>query len=93
LEWFFVYYGYSKTANNAYVHVSWKDNTNELNYENAKHYYPGSFTVYYGRDRHYPGFNGFISNFNFNAGEGAFVKGKGDAYNHPQDIFGFGEGL
>jgi hypothetical protein len=62
-------------------------------YDNANHYYPARFTVYYGRDPHYPGFNGYISNFNFNAGQGAYVRGTQDKYNHPEDIFGYGEGL
>lgn len=38
-EWFFVYFGYSKTKAQANVYVKWSDSEDSLIYDKANHYF------------------------------------------------------
>ena len=71
----------------AYVYVKWTDSEDSLNYVKANHYYAPKFYVTVGKDKFYPGFNGFISFVNFNVGKGSFRKG--NDFTHDDDVFGF----
>lgn len=70
--------------------MKWAGSEDNLNYDNVNHYYASRFWLYYARDRHFPGFNGKIAYFQFNAGDGSFRKG--NDYVHPNDIWGYGAG-
>lgn len=85
-KWFFVYFGYSKKERLANIYVKWQDSEDSTQYENIDHYFAPEFFVYYGRDKHFPGWNGQMGLVNFNSGEGAFRNGKD--FKHPQNIFG-----
>lgn len=61
-----------------------------MSYEKVNHYWATQFYVFFGRDEHFPGFNGKVGEANFNLGKGAFRKPSD--YTHPKDIFGFQSG-
>lgn len=67
-EWFYVYYGYSKVARRAYAFVKWTDGEDSLNWDDINHYLAFNLYLFVGRDKHFPGHNGKIGYFNFNAG-------------------------
>jgi len=88
--WFFVYFGYSKFIKLAYAYVKWKNNEDSLNFANINHYFAPKFYITVGKDKFYPGFNGFVAYVNFNSGRGSFRKG--NDYTHADDFFGFSSG-
>lgn len=44
-EWFFVYYGYSRTQKNAYAFVQWTEGDDSLDFANVNHYCTPEFFV------------------------------------------------
>ncbi|CAD8140693.1 unnamed protein product [Paramecium octaurelia] len=89
-NWFFVYYGYSKVNRQAYAYVKWTDSEDSLNYDNINHYFAPKFFISVGKDKFFPGFNGFVAYVNFNLGKGSFRKG--NDFTHDNDFFGFSTG-
>jgi len=89
-NWFFVYYGYSKTDKHAYVYVKFTDSEESLNYANTNHYFTPKFYVFVGKDAHFPGFSGKVAYVNFNVGKGSFKKG--NDFTDDGDNFGFSLG-
>lgn len=57
-EWFYIYFGYSKTLSKSYALVSWTDGVEDLIYEIVNHYYTPEFFLFIGRDKFFPGHNG-----------------------------------
>jgi hypothetical protein len=56
--WHFIYYGYSKTEKRAFVYMSLRTGTKNLNYPNTNHYWTEKFYFVLGRDVRYPFWNG-----------------------------------
>lgn len=90
-DWFFTYFGYSKTEAKAFVYVKWADSEDTLVYDNVNHYLAAEFIIFIGRDKHFKGFSGKLGFINFNIGNGAYSK---DGFKeHPKDAFGFKSGI
>lgn len=90
IEWFYVYFGYSKNDKHGNAYVKWGKSEDTLEFKNINHYFTSTFYVFAGKDNHYPGFNGKVAYTSFNAGEGAYRRGTDFA--HPSDIFRMDKG-
>lgn len=85
MNWFYVYFGYSKNEKHGNAYVKWTEGDNSLDFKNINHYFTSTFYVFAGKDNQFPGFNGQVAYISFNAGEGAYKKGTD--FTHPTDIF------
>lgn len=68
LEWFYVYFGYSKKAAQASVYVKWINSEDSLTYSDANHYVVPEFFIFVGKDKHFPGHSGKLAYVSFNLG-------------------------
>lgn len=91
LKWFFVYFGYSKDKQTAYVYVKWSDSEDSLTYDKVNHFYAAQFFTHVGRDSFFQGLSGKLGYVNFNLGKGAFKTG--NDFNEAKDSFGFSVGV
>ena len=90
VRWHYIYFGYSKPQNRAYAYVKWASGENSLNFPNTNHYYISKFYMWVPKERFYAAFSGKIGYLNLNFGDGAFRDT--NKYDHPDDIFAYGEG-
>lgn len=90
MQWFFVYFGYSKNERKAFVACKFTTGIETIEYNNVNHYYTPKFYVYTGKDQQFPGFNGKLGYVNFVLGEGSFRSSPN--FKHPSDVFGHEEG-
>lgn len=71
MNWFFVYFGYSKNSKEAYSYVRWTTGEDSLTFKNTNHYFASKYYVFTGKDPHFPGLSGQVAFVNFVTGEGA----------------------
>ncbi|CAD8058815.1 unnamed protein product [Paramecium sonneborni] len=90
IDWFFVYFGYSKKLKKAFVQVRLSSGIETLECTNVNHYFTPQFHTYVGKDEHFPGFNGKIAYVNFVLGSGSY-RNKPD-FIIKDDLFGYDVG-
>lgn len=86
VKWHFIYYGYSWTSKQAYIHVKFADSDESVLIKDVNHYLGPKFWVNTAADQfNHWGYNGKMAYFAVNFGEGAFRSAKD--FSHPSDIF------